>query len=122
MEELGTPAAAKGMKVLTKKEFADRLGMAGDPKILKRKYKEYLAIERKYGKMLKQLDNSAAKGKRVNPDRVLKASDAKITIVKKPHGRIVFVNGQTAFNLDDKGGLSNELRKENLIRAYKNSK
>ena len=54
--------------------------------------------------------------------KLLRKKDADITIKKKAHGQIVYVNGETSFNLDDKGITDNDLRKKALQRAYASSK
>jgi len=54
--------------------------------------------------------------------KLLRKKDADITIKKKAHGQIVYVNGETSFNLDDRGITDNDLRKKALQRAYASSK
>jgi len=51
-----------------------------------------------------------------------KYPDAKVTYKKKNGDTIVYVNGQTAFNLDDKSFGSHEKIMSALERAYKAAK
>ena len=54
---------------------------------------------------------------------LLNKEDAKIsTFINNSGDKIVKVNGETAFNLSDKGMTSNEDRKSAMERAYKASK
>lgn len=73
--------------------------------------------------LVKMVEQNTKSQKRIKYlEELLDKKDATITITKKPHGEIVYVNGQTAFNFEDKGMTENEVRKKAMERAYNAAK
>jgi hypothetical protein len=89
-------------------------------------YKEYKDsyVVADYGDGKKETKEGVSKTGKTKSylSKLLSKPDAKITIIKKPHGDIVKVNGETAFNLSDKGMYNEGKRKGALNRAYLASK